>query len=166
MLFQAQFHTPLGPMTGISSSCELLALRFCPPDGFDDLFHEKRITDADAPILKMTGDWLNDYFARPATPPRAALPPIGFCGTDFQTKVWSALMEIPYGSLTSYGDLAEALSSGARAVANAVSRNPVLIMIPCHRVIKKDRTLGGFSAGPGKKLALLSQEGVSEQLSL
>lgn len=83
-------------------------------------------------------------------------------GTDFQQKVWRVLMEIPYGKLASYSQVAKAAGcdSGARAAGNAVGANPFLIMVPCHRVIREDGTIGGFQAGTDNKRKLLAAEGV------
>ncbi len=84
-------------------------------------------------------------------------------GTPFQIKVWEALLRIPAGSRVSYKKLASAVgSSGAsRAVGSAVGRNPVAILIPCHRVIREDGLLGGYHWGLERKLALLGAESVS-----
>lgn len=83
-------------------------------------------------------------------------------GTAFQQKVWQALLQIPFGKLVSYGDIARVagLSSGhGRAVGTAVGRNPLTIIIPCHRVVSSNGTLTGYSGGLDRKLALLQLEG-------
>jgi methylated-DNA-[protein]-cysteine S-methyltransferase len=85
-------------------------------------------------------------------------------GTKFQQKVWQALLQIPYGKLVSYGDIAReaGLSSGhGRAVGTAVGRNPLTIIVPCHRVVSRSGTLTGYSGGLDRKLALLQLEGFS-----
>lgn len=81
-------------------------------------------------------------------------------GTPFQKKVWRALLTIPYGSTISYLEVAEKIKHphAVRAVANAIGANPILILIPCHRVIRKNGALGGFSAGPSLKRKLLQLE--------
>jgi len=81
-------------------------------------------------------------------------------GTPFQQKVWAALREIPYGETISYGDLAARLGrpGAARAVGNANGRNPVAIIVPCHRVIAAGGGLGGYSAGLERKRFLLDLE--------
>ncbi len=82
-------------------------------------------------------------------------------GTDFQKDVWSALLNVPYGRTVSYSELA--VSSGHpaahRAVGNAVGKNPIPIIIPCHRVIRSDGSIGGFSLGTELKERLLRLEG-------
>jgi len=81
--------------------------------------------------------------------------------TDFQKKVWRALLSIPYGNCCSYSDVAKqiGLPTAVRAVANAIGANPLLMVIPCHRVIRKNGELGGFSAGLDLKKRLLELEG-------
>ncbi len=81
-------------------------------------------------------------------------------GTQFQKKVWQALLTIPYGICSSYSDVAEQIGqpTAVRAVANAIGSNPLLMVIPCHRVIRKDGALGGFSAGLSLKKKLLELE--------
>ena len=88
--------------------------------------------------------------------------PLDLRGTDFQKAVWLATHRIPYGRLSSYGRLAAAVGrpKAARAVGNAVGANPLAIIIPCHRVIRSDGSLGGFGGRPDLKRYLLSLEGV------
>ena len=82
-------------------------------------------------------------------------------GTDFQKDVWNALMRIPYGKTVSYSDVA--IASGhpgaVRAVGNAVGRNPIPVIIPCHRVIRADGSIGGYALGTELKIRLLKLEG-------
>ncbi len=82
-------------------------------------------------------------------------------GTDFQKDVWNALMRIPYGKTVSYSDVA--IASGhpraVRAVGNAVGRNPIPVIIPCHRVIRADGSIGGYALGTELKTRLLKLEG-------
>lgn len=86
--------------------------------------------------------------------------PLDFNGTDFQVKVWRALMEIPYGETRSYKDIAEKAESpkAYRAVGMANNKNPISIIIPCHRVIGSDGKLVGFGGGIGVKEKLLNLE--------
>ncbi|MDR3552369.1 MAG: methylated-DNA--[protein]-cysteine S-methyltransferase [Clostridia bacterium] len=82
-------------------------------------------------------------------------------GTEFEKKVWRALMKIPYGSTVSYAQLGMSAGvCGPRAVGNAVGKNPLPVVIPCHRVIHADGSLGGFSSGLHNKVMLLRLEGV------
>jgi len=81
-------------------------------------------------------------------------------GTDFQLKVWDALLEIPTGALSTYGKIAAAVGSpkAQRAAGSAIGRNPILYIVPCHRVIAQNGKLGGFYWGIEKKLELLNVE--------
>ncbi|WDR88089.1 methylated-DNA--[protein]-cysteine S-methyltransferase [Burkholderia ambifaria] len=88
--------------------------------------------------------------------------PIHLRGTAFQRSVWKELLAIPFGELVSYGDITERVGlpmSAARAVGGAVGRNPVSIMVPCHRVIGASGSLTGYAGGIERKRALLSLEG-------
>ena len=84
------------------------------------------------------------------------------CGTNFQIKVWEALLRIPPGAVVSYEDIAVHLGipDAARAVGNAVARNPIPVIIPCHRVIRKVGDFGGYRYGTARKMALLGWEQV------
>lgn len=86
--------------------------------------------------------------------------PLDLHGTEFELRVWNALLEIPYGETRSYGELAQGLGDpgAARAVGGANGRNPVPIVVPCHRVVASNG-LGGYSGGDGVKETLLAHEG-------
>ncbi|MDK2805978.1 methylated-DNA--[protein]-cysteine S-methyltransferase [Thermoanaerobacterium thermosaccharolyticum] len=83
-------------------------------------------------------------------------------GTDFQKLVWQELMKIPYGFYTTYGEIAKRIGkpNASRAVGNALNKNPIPIVIPCHRVIGSDMTLKGFGGGLNIKAFLLKHEGI------
>lgn len=83
-------------------------------------------------------------------------------GTDFQKAVWTVLKAIPYGRTLSYAEVAAAAGKpkAQRAAGNAVGKNPLLIVVPCHRVIKADGSLGGFSSGIDAKIILQKTEGI------
>lgn len=85
--------------------------------------------------------------------------PLAPHGTPFERRVWAALREIPCGETRSYGELARALGSSARAVGRANARNPIAIVVPCHRVIGADGSLTGYAGGLAAKRALLEHEG-------
>ena len=89
--------------------------------------------------------------------------PVDAGGTAFERAVWSALRQIPVGATLSYGELAGRLGnpSASRAVGSANGRNPVAIVVPCHRVIRRDGTLGGYAGGLARKKHLLAHEGVA-----
>ena len=110
-------------------------------------------------MLKEARRQLERYFARKLKP--FDLPLAGR-GTDFQKSVWKMMREIPYGETATYGGMAMALGSGPRAVGMACGRNPIPIIVPCHRVLGSGGKEGGFSGGQGlpTKRKLLALEGV------
>jgi AraC family transcriptional regulator of adaptative response/methylated-DNA-[protein]-cysteine methyltransferase len=110
-------------------------------------------------------DWLAAVIARvngeiASEPSSAPLPPIDIRATAFQWRVWHALQRIPIGETRSYSDIATAIGAprAVRAVANACGRNRLAIVVPCHRVIREDGSLGGYRWGVSRKQALLKRE--------
>lgn len=110
-------------------------------------------------IFCKTADILDRYFAG-ETLDFAALDFLAPKGTPFQQAVWQILRQIPFGQTTSYGDIAQQLGkpNAMRAVGNAVGRNPISILIPCHRVLGKNQALTGFGGGLPAKRYLLQLE--------
>jgi methylated-DNA-[protein]-cysteine S-methyltransferase len=117
----------------------------------------------DAKRCKDAAVQLGEYFAGRRREFELALAPVG---TDFQLRVWRALCAIPYGAVRNYGDIARAIGQpkAARAVGQANGRNPLPIVIPCHRVLASDGTIGGYSSGLHVKHRLLALEGVELDL--
>lgn len=114
------------------------------------------------PIFDAVQQWLKLYFAgkRPSFS-----PPLEPSGSKFQQEVWKHLMEIPYGETTTYGKIAASLqergiSTSPRSVGGAVGRNPISILIPCHRVVGANGSLTGYAGGIAVKQKLLELEGV------
>ena len=100
---------------------------------------------------------LDEYFARKRTKFELNISPRG---TEFQKKVWAELLKIPYGKTKSYQEIAEAIGkpNAQRAVGSACNKNPILLIIPCHRVISKSGKLTGFACGIDRKEQLLKME--------
>ena len=94
--------------------------------------------------------------------------PIGLGGTDFQRKVWMAVNEIPFGQTTTYMKISQKLGNSAaiRAVGAAIGANPILIVLPCHRIIGTNGQLTGYAGGLDRKRSLLDLEGHASQGSL
>ena len=117
---------------------------------------EERLSNG-SPLLAEAARQLDAYFACKLEHFDLPLRP---AGTDFERRVWSAMRTIPYGETRSYGDLAAAIRSAPRAVGGACGKNPIPIVIPCHRVLAK-AGFGGYSGSGGLKTkqALLSLEG-------
>ena len=125
--------------------------------GLSDTVQEKTL-----PVFAAAGAWLKAYFSRAPLPP---LPPLSPQGSPFRQAVWRLLLEIPYGTVTTYGALARTLrdrgiSAAAQAVGGAVGHNPISILIPCHRVVGSDGSLTGYAGGVANKQFLLELEGV------
>lgn len=118
------------------------------------------IKNDDLAIFRQVRQWLDDYFM-------GLNPEIDFSmepeGSEFQYKVWRILQEIPYGKTITYGEIARRISPkmSAQAVGGAVGRNPIAIMIPCHRVLGAKGRLTGYAAGIDKKMRLLELEKIS-----
>lgn len=116
------------------------------------------------PHLQAAQAWLQAYFAACPLPPP---PPLNPQGTPFQQRVWQALLRIPHGQTVTYGQLAGLLNASApgpktspRAVGHAVGRNPIALVVPCHRVVGAGGRLTGYAAGLDRKRRLLELEGV------
>lgn len=115
--------------------------------------------DPEAQVLREATEQLSAYLAGEL---RAFELPLAPVGTAFQQAVWMALREIPFGASTSYGAIAAALPtpSAARAVGTAVGRNPIGIIVPCHRVLGSSGALTGYAGGLERKRHLLELEGL------
>jgi methylated-DNA-[protein]-cysteine S-methyltransferase len=100
----------------------------------------------ETPLLRRARDQLQDYFDGKRLTFDLPLAPHG---SDFQKRVWAALCAIPPGETRSYADIARAIGSAPRAVGGANGANPIPIIIPCHRVVAADGSLGGYSGGDG-----------------
>jgi methylated-DNA-[protein]-cysteine S-methyltransferase len=121
-----------------------------------DLTNEP-ILSSNSPVLNRAADQIRRYFDGESI---AFDLPLNPTGTPFQCAVWQALTEIPYGETRSYQDIAKSIGNikAVRAVGGAVNKNPIMIVIPCHRVIGKDGSLVGFYGGLDLKQRLLNLE--------
>ena len=120
----------------------------------------------DLPVFKSANLWLKKYFSG-ENPPISNVPIKPLEGTPFQKIVWKILLEIPYGSTITYGEIAREaarrlgkLKMSAQAVGQAVGQNPISIIIPCHRVIGANGNLTGYNGGIDVKIKLLEIEGI------
>ena len=141
--------TPIGPLTLEADENAVTAIRFG-ADGAQDA----------SPLLDAAEAQLREYFAGAR---RTFDLPLAPHGTAFQQRVWTALRTIPYGETRTYGELAAAIDSpnASRAVGMANHRNPIPIIIPCHRVIGANGTLTGYAGGLEIKRRLLALEGIN-----
>ena len=154
--------TPLGKVQAAAENDALRGLWFLGQKYFPS-GTELWIETQDQPVFIRLKAWLKDYFAGKKPKTGIALAPNG---TEFQKRVWQLLLEIPYGSTSSYGAISSRLVSlgikaSAQAVGGAVGHNPISILIPCHRVLGADGSLTGYAGGIEKKRALLELEGVT-----
>ncbi len=161
----ARLESPLGPLVLAASEVGLCALEFADSDdavrGRLLKVHPNVRFEADSRVDKIASRVLA-YFSGD----RRALEnlPIDVTGTPFQKTVWATLREIPMGTTISYRELARRIGNAAasRAVGGANSKNPVALVVPCHRVIAADGTLGGYAGGLWRKSWLLQHESNSE----
>lgn len=126
---------------------------------------EEKLTDVIPEELEDAVYQINEYFEGKRTQFSLTLNPEG---TDFQKKVWKALEQIPYGKTVSYLDLSKTLgeTKAIRAVAAANGKNPLWVIVPCHRVIGSDGSLTGYAGGLHRKKWLLKHESPAKQQSL
>ena len=164
-IVQTSFQSPLGPMTLAATDKGLAGLWFdgqkhLPPE-LSGQPHADLIwrTDADHPVLQETSLQLTDYFAGQRDHFDLPLDLAG--GTSFQQAVWQALLGIAQGETASYGDISSRIGkpTAVRAVGAAVGRNPVSVIVPCHRVIGSNDSLTSYAGGLDRKTALLKLEG-------
>lgn len=166
MDYTAHYVSPLGEILLASDGQALTGLWFAGQKYYAatlDALH----TERELPIFGLTMRWLDLYFAGVSP---TFTPPLTLRGTAFQRRVWALLPEIPFGGTRSYGELARALAgdtgrrTSARAVGAAVGRNPVSIIVPCHRVLAGDGSLRGYAGGLWRKEALLRLEAEGKRI--
>ena len=156
-LAQGLIETPLGPLTALACDAGLMGL------WFDRQQHSPGMLDApiddDQRWIAQAREELDLYFAGRLREFKVALAPQG---TEFQEAVWRRLCAIRCGDTTSYGRIAREVGSpqASRAVGAAVGRNPITVIVPCHRVIGENGTLTGYAGGLHRKQALLDIEGI------
>ena len=160
-LYITECPSPVGQLLLAASETRLHSI------WFEDAWHAPTdgIRRDDLPLFHQVRHWLDRYFA--GEKPDPAQLPLAPRGTAFQTLVWDLLLEIPYGQAKTYGQLAREAASrlgkermSPQAVGNAVGRNPISIVVPCHRVLGAGGSLTGFSGGLDRKKFLLDLENI------
>lgn len=158
-----QIDSPMGPMfLAVDEAGALVRISFLSARGAQSVLEELRGQGFEPTLNgeppREVADQLEAYFARRLTQFDMVLRPRG---TPFQLAVWDALQRIPYGTCETYGEIARALGKpgASRAVGLANNRNPIPIVIPCHRVIGANGNLTGFGGGVENKIQLLRLEG-------
>ncbi len=160
MDYIAHYSSPLGGITLASDGDALVGLWFDGQKRFGAGLSADPV-ERPLPVFDDAARWLDAWFAGrdPGFSPRLTLR-----GTPFQRAVWAALSAIPYGRTATYGDISRAVApagfprASARAVGGAVGRNPVSLIIPCHRVVGANGRLTGYAGGLERKRALLELE--------
>lgn len=152
------YQSPLGPLvlTGDAEALTGLWFQDSPPPGLPGE------SDPACPAFPQVFWWLDCYFSGRMPD---FIPPLHLSGSPFQCSIWELLRHIPYGSVVTYGELAQALARqkglprmSAQAVGGAVRRNPISLIVPCHRVVGRDGRLTGYRGGLDRKEALLRLE--------
>ena len=148
------FESTIGMLVLISSDKELISILF---ENTNSDVLVNFTENQNHPILLQTEKQLKEYFSGNR---KEFDIPLNLEGTDFQKKVWKELQKIPFGKTISYQELAQRVGDikKARAVGNANGKNPIPIIVPCHRVIQKNGKLGGFGGGLEIKIFLLELE--------
>lgn len=154
MIRYCHIESPIGILTAVSRDGYLTALHLPPAR-----FPTDAVREEDGILLK-TRNWLDRYFR--GENPELDIP-MAPKGTPYQQSVWRLLRDIPYGETVTYGAMASKLGNprmSAQAVGQAVGRNPINIIVPCHRVLGAGRRLTGYSGGLDIKRFLLDLEGI------
>ena len=135
----------------------------CTDQGLTGIYMNREVSRKDVhPFFQMAEKWLDSYFQ--GENPTVTVP-LSLEGTSFQQMVWKLLLTIPYGETRSYGSIAKEIAAqlgkekmSAQAVGQAVGRNPVSILVPCHRVVGRNGNLTGYAGGMENKIWLLEHE--------
>lgn len=154
MVYTRLYASPLGEITLAATEDALTGLWFEGQAHFGATL-DGPCAEGRTPVLDDAFRWLDSYFGGyvPGFTPQLELR-----GTPFQRRVWETLLTIPYGETLTYGALARQLESSSRAVGGAVGRNPVSLIVPCHRVVGTGGRLVGYAGGLDRKARLLLLE--------
>lgn len=159
-MYYSKYNSPLGEIEIITTEKALIYLNFS--DGRYLKKIEENYKNEEILIIKETKNWLDVYFSGKEP---IKLPNIILEGTEFQKQVWNELLKIPYGKTITYSEIANKIAKirnldkmSSRAVGSAVGKNPISIIVPCHRVIGKNGSLTGYGGGIFRKEALLKIE--------
>ena len=163
--YSTTYSSPVGLLTLGSDGKHLIGLWINQQKYYGATVPKNMVENSDLPLFDSTKDWIDRYFAGKAPlPTELPLAPIG---GDFRQGVWELLCNIPYGKVTTYGEIATQMAvrmnkrkMASQAVGGAVGHNPISIVIPCHRVVGAKGNLTGYASGIPIKIKLLELEGV------
>ena len=165
MHYVSHYESPLGAMTMASDGEHLTGLWFDGQKYDRSTINDEAALEPDLPVFKRTAQWLDAYFG--GTDP-GFTPPIRVEGSDFKRMVTSIMLSIPFGATSTYARIAAEVARrtgrkqmSAQAVGGAVGRNPIVLIVPCHRVLASDGSLRGYAGGVDRKEWLLKMEGVN-----
>ena len=165
MYYSTSFQSPIGELLIVSNPSSLVGIWFYGQKYFAKNLSSAPIAKNNCEILQNTKQLLTQYFKNQK--PNFHALPLSPQGTDFQKTVWSTLLTIPYGKITTYGSIAKQVAQqlnkpqiSAQAIGNAVAHNPISIVIPCHRVLNFKGEMTGYAGGIDKKQYLLQLEGL------
>jgi methylated-DNA-[protein]-cysteine S-methyltransferase len=165
MHFRSSYASPLGELLLVGDSETLTGLLIEGKKRRDYALPEKIAAPEDSPALAAAAKWLGKYFAGEKPDPSEL--PLSPEGSAFRQEVWKILLSIPYGETMTYGAIAKMMAKktgkekmSAQAVGGAVGRNPIGIIIPCHRVMGANGNLTGYGGGIPAKVWLLEHEGL------
>ena len=164
MYYSTRFSSPVGPITLGSDGDSLVGLWLEGQKYFGGTVPEAMTPKDGLPVFAAAAAWLDRYFG--GKRPTISELPLAPIGGEFRQAVWSILCEIPYGAVTTYGEIAKKMAArmnragmSSQAVGGAVGRNPISIIIPCHRVVGAGGSLTGYAGGIDVKKRLLAHEG-------
>ena len=159
MYYFTTYPSPVGVLTLACDGHSLVGLWLEGQKYHGDTILEAMAEKDDMPIFDAAKHWLDRYFA--GGKPGISELPLAPIGGAFRQGVWGILCEIPYGGVTTYGEIAKRLGCmSSQAVGGAVGHNPISIIIPCHRVVGSNGSLTGYAGGITAKIRLLELEGV------
>ena len=165
MHYVSHYESPLGAMTMASDGEHLTGLWFDGQKYDRSTISDEAVVQPLLPVFTQTARWLDAYFEGTDT---GFTPPIRVEGSDFKKTVTSIMLSIPFGATSTYARIAAEVAHrmgrkqmSAQAVGGAVGRNPIVLIVPCHRVLASDGSLRGYAGGVDRKERLLEMEGVN-----
>lgn len=165
MYYKTMYSSPMGLITIACDGNNIIGLWNEGQKYYGSYLASEMITKDNIAVLERAKKWLDKYFT--GKNPVISELPLAPIGSEFRQIVWGILCEIPYGEVTTYGDIAKRVAvkmdlatMSSQAVGGAVGHNPISIIIPCHRVVGSNGSLTGYAGGISKKVKLLELEGV------